>query len=40
MDDVESHKEGGSMNDPDKQGFLMKQGHGRFASGFRQRSVT
>ena len=28
------------MNDPDKQGFLMKQGHGRFASGFRQRSVT
>ena len=26
------------MNEPDKEGFIMKQGHGRFA-GFRQRYV-
>ena len=26
------HKEGGNMHDPDKQGYLHKQGHGAFAS--------
>lgn len=31
-------KEGGTMHDPDKQGNLMKQGHG-FAKGFKERCV-
>ena len=31
-------KEGGNMHSPDKQGFLLKQGHG-LRSGFRERCV-
>lgn len=26
------HKEGGAMHDPEKQGYLQKQGHGPFSS--------
>ncbi|XP_019855675.1 PREDICTED: arf-GAP with Rho-GAP domain, ANK repeat and PH domain-containing protein 1-like isoform X2 [Amphimedon queenslandica] len=37
--DEQSCKVGGNMNEPDKEGFIMKQGHGRFA-GFRQRYVA
>lgn len=31
------HKEGGSMHDPQKQGYLHKQGHGPFSSKFKER---
>ena len=31
-------KEGGNMSDPDRQGFLLKQGHGPFAK-FKERQV-
>ena len=32
------HKEGGSMHNPDKQGYLQKQGHGAFSSkSFKER---
>ena len=34
------HKVGGSMHDPDKEGYLHKQGHGAFSSkSFRERQV-
>ncbi len=34
------HKEGGSMSDPDRQGYLQKQGHGFVAAkSFRERCV-
>ena len=31
-------KEGGNMSDPDRQGFILKQGHGPFAK-FKERQV-
>lgn len=32
------HKEGGKMHDPDRQGYLMKQGRGTFSSmAFKER---
>lgn len=33
-------KEGGNMHNPDRQGFLMKQGHGALNKGFKERYVA
>ncbi len=33
-------KQGGNMHNPDKHGFLLKQGHGALNKGFRERYVA
>ena len=33
-------REGGNMHNPDRQGFLMKQGHGALNKGFKERYVA